>query len=829
MKTTRTIIQYASALFASALLPAAAAPETGASQAPVSPAARIEKLPQLIREAQKGVFFLRVLDENKRMISSGTGFLVDDKGALLTSLHVIRPLSSQQPAAAEAIDASGKTFKVKGVTGDDESLDLALLELEEVPADAVPVALAGDEPPEQGAYVLVVGHPQGLRFVCTDGIVSAVNKTRELPDIYREGAPVMAGPDVLWLQTSASVSMGNSGGPMLDAGGRAIGVMQWIARGAGMNFALHISAVKSFLAKPPVNAIGVAEFTRPEIDLQQLQSKLQADCQAYFNLQFAGRRLSGNPPGGAPAPAAEHPAKKHLPPMVELAEANRGRGVELRALSTVMMVASGRGCPPELGPETKRAADLILANYRDDRRILPILRCRNTPPLPEARSFLRQLAEQSTDGEIRSLASFSLAEALDEDGAPAREEALKLANAAASADPEIMLGRSGLADLAKDLGEKLSHSAAGCPAPELADKDLDGKEVKLANFRGRHVVVVFGSGGSSTFGGISQNLDELARTYAGCPLEIIGVRSNDSGSSLSSFPENKKPDAGWKALRDGEDGSLAKTWHVNNFPTVFLVDPAGMIRFRHADRSSSFMMMGNGASSMMFSFNSYSSEGSWQLKLTKELDAIPAIAEGKNKLQRLLTSGPWLALNNWQGKGERTVFLRENGKTSVNWITKWHPKPPDILHMDVKGVGSVELEVDLKTGEAKVISPPSFLEKTLKLRDSRPRPDVDAARVAKARECLLNESWQWFGSGGIDKAEKPYMKFRFKPDGTTTSDLLPAWEILPSAQVRAYLYDGRSWVFDLDLAAKSARSNLKDSQIKDNKLFTASSGEIPMD
>jgi peroxiredoxin len=829
MKTSTTIMQYASALLASALLPAAAARETGASQAPVSPAARIEKLPQLIREAQKGVFFLRVLDEKKRVISSGTGFLVNDKGALITSLHVIRPSSLQQPAAAEAIGASGKTFKVKGVTGDDESLDLALLELEEVPADAVPVALAGDEPPEQGAYVLVVGHPQGLRFVCTDGIVSAVNKTSELPEMFREGASVLAGPDVLWLQTSASVPMGNSGGPMLDAGGRAIGVMQWMARGAGMNFALHISAVKGLLAKPPVKAIDVAEFARPEIELQHLQRKFQADYQTFFNSQLAGRRLSENQPGSAPAPAAEHPAKKYLPAMVELAAANRGRGVELRALSTVMMVACSRDCPPEVGPEAKRAADLMLADFPDDRRILPILRCRNAPTLPEARNFLRQLAEQSTDGEIRSLAWFSLAEALEEDGPPAREEALKLANAAAAADPEIMLGQSSLADLAKELSEKLSHSAAGCPAPELTGKDRNDKDVKLADFRGRHVVVVFWSGGSSFFGDVPQYLDELVKTYGNCPLEIIGVRTNDSGSSVSSFPENKKPDTGWKALRDSEDGSLAKTWHVSKFPTVFLVDPAGMIRFRHTDRPYSFMMMAGGNSSMMSSFNSYYSEGSWKPKLTKELDAIPAIAEGKNKLQRLLTSGPWLALNDWQGQGERTVFLRENGKTSVNWITKWAPKPPNILHVDVKGAGCVELEVDLKTGEAKVISPPSFVQRTLKLRDSGPRPDVDAAQSAKVRECLLKESWQWFASGGIDKAEQPYMKFRCMPDGTTTSDLIPAWEMLPSAQVQVYLYDGRSWVFDLDPEAKSARSNLKDGQIKDNKLFTATGGEVPMD
>jgi hypothetical protein len=70
--------------------------------------------------------------------------------------------------------------------------------------------------------------------------------------------------------------------------------------------------------------------------------------------------MPGNPPGAPPAPVVEHPAKKHLPAMVELAAANRGRGVELRALGSVMMVACGRGCPAEVGPEIKRASDRML-------------------------------------------------------------------------------------------------------------------------------------------------------------------------------------------------------------------------------------------------------------------------------------------------------------------------------------------------------------------------------------------------------------------------------------------------------------------------------------
>ena len=821
MKTT-TIARCGSALLAIAVLPAHAF--TNAEQAPASPAAHNEKLPRLIREAEKGVFFLKVLDADQRVISTGTGFLVEAKGEVITSLHVVRPINSPKPpATVEAIDASGKTFKVNGVMGADESLDLALLQLGEAPTAAVPVALAGDEPPERGAYVLVVGHPQGLRFVATDGIVSAVSKTRELPQMFREGGCVLAGPEVVWLQTSASVSIGNSGGPMLDGDGKAIGVMQWMARGAGMNFALHISAVRGFLAKPRTEAINVAEFVRQDYALLQIQRDLRTDFGVYFDALRPGRGRSGSPSADASAPVAEHPARKHLPPLLELAMANRGRSVELRALSSIMLLAGERCCPTELGPEIKRAADLLLAEYRDDRRILQLLRCRSAPTLPEARDFLRALAEKSTDAEIRALAAFSLALALEADGAPVREEALKFALAAVTVESEILLGSSSLKEMAKNLVVKLSHSVAGCPAPGLNLKGPDGKEVKLTDFRGRHVLLVFWN--NDFFDHIPQSLDEIARAYAGSPLEILGIKLYPPALSRSSHVGLTKPN-GWQVFSEELGGSLAGEWHITESPTVLLVDPAGMIRCRFVDRPSTWMTITGDALSVLSTSSPGANAQSWKTELTKELDAIPAIFESKDKLKRLLTSGPWLALNDWQGKGERTVFLRENGKSSVKWITKWVPRPPAGLHVDVTGVGCVDLEVDLKTGEAKVISPPAFAQRKLKLRDSGLPTVVESGQMAKGRECLLKEAWQWFASGGIG-TEKPYMKFRFIPDGTTTSELLTAWEMLPSGQVQLYLYDGRSWAFDLDLAAKSARSNIKDSQLKENKAFAASGGETP--
>jgi hypothetical protein len=453
--------------------------------------------------------------------------------------------------------------------------------------------------------------------------------------------------------------------------------------------------------------------------------------------------------------------------------------------------------------------------------------------MPEAREFLRILAGNSTDPEIRALAAFSLAEALEADGLPAREEALKFAQASVTTDPEIRVGRDLLMDLSKELVETLSTSVAGCPAPELTGKDANGKDVKLTDFRGRHVVVVFWSGRGDFFHNVDRFLDETARVYAESPLEIIGIKLGAPGSS-SLPPVQQKPDAGWIGLSENSDGSLAKAWHIPVHSTAFLIGPDGMILCRSADRPSQFLlmgnilMMGNGFSPMLSSFSSFSTTtqaGSWETEITKQLEAIPAIVEGKDKMKRMLMSGSWLALNDWSGGGERTVFFRENGSTSVDWITKWLCKPPFSIHLHVKGVGCVDLQLDPKTNEAKVTSPPSFSTRTLKLRDFGQPPIVESEQMVKVRECLLKESWNWFSNGGGGN-EQPYMKFRCLPDGSTTSELVTAWEMMPSAQIRLYVYTGKYWVFDFDLATKTARSNLNEGQIRDRKTITAV-GEEP--
>lgn len=107
-------------------------------------AAPAPDLPEMIRQTKNGVFLLNVLDTRGRPIGSGTGFLVDGEGTLVTALHVIQPQSDSPIKWVEAAAADGRKWEVAGVMAHDESVDLAILKLAKVPEEGQALELAGD-------------------------------------------------------------------------------------------------------------------------------------------------------------------------------------------------------------------------------------------------------------------------------------------------------------------------------------------------------------------------------------------------------------------------------------------------------------------------------------------------------------------------------------------------------------------------------------------------------------------------------------------------------------------------------------------------------------
>jgi S1-C subfamily serine protease len=156
----------------------------------------------------------------------GSGFIVSKDGKIVTNLHVIKDMKT-----ASVQLTNGEVFDSVSVLATDEPRDLAIVQ---VVAQNLPVLEIGNSDAlSVGEPVVVVGSPRGLEGTVTAGILSSV---RDIGDGFKV------------LQTDAAVNPGNSGGPLVNSSGQAIGVVSFILRSAqGLNFAIPINYVSDLL------------------------------------------------------------------------------------------------------------------------------------------------------------------------------------------------------------------------------------------------------------------------------------------------------------------------------------------------------------------------------------------------------------------------------------------------------------------------------------------------------------------------------------------------------------------------------------------------------
>ena len=155
----------------------------------------------------------------------GSGFIISNDGKIVTNLHVIRGLTT-----ATVQLANGEVFNSVSVLATDELRDIAIIK---VAGFGLPLLdLGNSNSVTVGERVIVVGSPRGLEGTVTAGILSSV----------REGEGLKV------LQTDAAVNPGNSGGPLVNDKGLAVGVISFKLRSAeGLNFAIPINYVRGLL------------------------------------------------------------------------------------------------------------------------------------------------------------------------------------------------------------------------------------------------------------------------------------------------------------------------------------------------------------------------------------------------------------------------------------------------------------------------------------------------------------------------------------------------------------------------------------------------------
>jgi S1-C subfamily serine protease len=173
---------------------------------------------------------------------TGTGFLWDAQGHVVTNAHVIAADGAAGGRSVEVTLYDGRRLPAR-IVGGDPFKDLAVVKIEAPPVGGeglTHVELpAEDEPLRVGQKAIAIGSPFGLEHTLTVGVVSALG--REVPGF---GGVAIRG----MVQTDAEINPGNSGGPLLDSRGRLIGVNTMIfsksGTSAGIGFAVPVAVVR---------------------------------------------------------------------------------------------------------------------------------------------------------------------------------------------------------------------------------------------------------------------------------------------------------------------------------------------------------------------------------------------------------------------------------------------------------------------------------------------------------------------------------------------------------------------------------------------------------
>ena len=179
-----------------------------------------------------------VFPQEQRGEASGSGFVVDSKGYILTNAHVIEGASQVTVSFEDKKTATAK------VVGRDSSSDLALLKVDEGEHALKPLPLGDSKSVQVGDPTIAIGNPFGLDRTLTTGVVSALQRRIEAPNGFGISNVI---------QTDAAINPGNSGGPLLDAAGRVIGINSQIATGGsgsgnvGIGFAVPINTAKGII------------------------------------------------------------------------------------------------------------------------------------------------------------------------------------------------------------------------------------------------------------------------------------------------------------------------------------------------------------------------------------------------------------------------------------------------------------------------------------------------------------------------------------------------------------------------------------------------------
>jgi len=223
-------------------------------------------------------------DDQSRPLTSGSGFIYDSDGKIITNNHVV-----QDGQVFEVVFSNGNR-RIAEIVGRDVDSDLAVIEVDSLPEGSVPVALGDSDDLRVGQLVIAIGNPFGEQGSMSMGIISGLGRSLESQRQVDLSGGFYSLPEVV--QTDAPINPGNSGGPLINLSGEVVGVNSAIRTTTGLNsgvgFSIPVNAVT--LIVPELIENGIYEYAYMGVQIQSLNLSLQDSLDLP---RFSGAYVTG--------------------------------------------------------------------------------------------------------------------------------------------------------------------------------------------------------------------------------------------------------------------------------------------------------------------------------------------------------------------------------------------------------------------------------------------------------------------------------------------------------------------------------------------------------
>jgi thiol-disulfide isomerase/thioredoxin len=229
--------------------------------------------------------------------------------------------------------------------------------------------------------------------------------------------------------------------------------------------------------------------------------------------------------------------------------------------------------------------DLLAEHWAKDESANNRLLCQFLLSRPQvgAKKLLQTILDDNKNKDIRGFACFALArlaaEQANEGDKKAGEEAEKYYERVSKDFADVKLGdKTTLGEQAKGPLFEIRHLSIGKTPPNVESQNLDGKKVELKDYKGKVVVLDIWATWCGPCKSMIPHERKMVQKHKDKPFALISISADEEKATLKKFLEEN--DMPWVHWWDGQNGNIIKGWNVQAFPTIYVLDTKGVIRYK---------------------------------------------------------------------------------------------------------------------------------------------------------------------------------------------------------------------------------------------------------